>query len=113
MHEYSIVQALVDRVEQEARQRNAIRVERLHVRIGELSGVDRELLTTAFLTYRDRTICEGAALEIAPVAALWSCRECGAPVARGAVLRCHACGGAVRLCEGDEILLERIEMEVP
>jgi hydrogenase nickel incorporation protein HypA/HybF len=112
MHEYSIVQALMDRIEQEASRRGAVGVDRVVVRIGELSGVDTELLHTAFMTFRERTICERAALDIAAVPAVWSCRACGEPVATGAVLRCRACGGPAVLRQGDEILLERLEMEV-
>ncbi len=40
MHEYSIVQALVERVDAEARARGATAVHRLSVSIGELSGVE-------------------------------------------------------------------------
>ena len=64
MHEYSIVQALVDRVDAEARARKATAVHRLSVRIGELSGVDMDLLTTAYETFRERTICERAELDL-------------------------------------------------
>lgn len=112
MHEYSIVQALVEKVEAEAAARGAVAVERVHVTIGELSGVDIELLLTAYLTFRDRTICERAPLEIRAVPARWRCAACRAPIARGAVLRCPGCGGAAALAEGDEILLERLELEV-
>lgn len=113
MHEYSIVQALVERVEAEATARGALSVERVFVRIGELSGVEVELLRTAYLTFRERTLCERAPLEIDAVPAAWACRDCGATVARGTSLTCDACGGPARLRQGDEILLERIEMEVP
>ncbi|HSC27765.1 MAG TPA: hydrogenase maturation nickel metallochaperone HypA [Vicinamibacterales bacterium] len=112
MHEYSIVQALMERVEAEAAARNATAVERVVVRIGELSGVEPELLHTAYLTFRERTICARAPLDISAVPAVWDCRDCGRTVERGGALRCQSCGGAARLREGDEILLERIEMEV-
>jgi hydrogenase nickel incorporation protein HypA/HybF len=113
MHEYSIVQALVERVEREARARNAAAVHRLSVRIGELSGVDVELLETAFATFRDRTICQDAALDIERVAARWECPECLTGLRPGSLLRCAACGVPARLARGDEIVLDRIEMEVP
>ena len=32
---------------------------------------------------------------------------------RGQVLRCSACGSPARLAGGDEIMLDRIELEVP
>ena len=113
MHEYSIVQALLERVDAEARARGATAVHRLSVRIGELSGVEGELLATAYDTFRQRTICEGAALDLRIVPARWACPECGDAIARGAVLTCPSCAMPARLVQGDEILLDRIEMEVP
>ena len=56
MHEYSLVEALVTRVEEEARKRNALAVHKLSVRVGELSGVDPELFQTAYETFRAGTI---------------------------------------------------------
>ena len=113
MHEYSIVASLIDRVQQEADAHGAARVHRLHVKIGELSGVELELLKTAFDTFRERTICDGAELAIDTVAASWACPSCKRPVVRGAILRCDTCGRPARMVEGDEIILERIEMEAP
>ena len=112
MHEYSIVAALVDKVDAIARERQALAVKRLHVRIGELSGVETELLATAFRTFREKTVCEAADLTILPVPARWSCPDCKREIARGEVLRCGVCGTPARLAEGDEIVLERVEMEV-
>jgi hydrogenase nickel insertion protein HypA len=113
MHEYSIVQALVDRVDAEARARKATAVHRLSVRIGELSGVDVDLLTTAYETFRERTICERAELDLQFVPARWECPNCGDLIRRGEVLTCPSCAVPARLVQGDEILLDRIEMEVP
>lgn len=113
MHEYSIIQALLEKVDQEARVRGACAVHRLHLRIGELSGVEVELLTTAFDTFRERSLCTGAEIEVEPVAAEWSCPGCGETIPRGAILRCGACGLPARLVRGDEIILDRIELEVP
>ena len=48
MHEYSIVASLIDRVQQEANAHGGTRVHRLHVQIGELAGVEIDLLKTAF-----------------------------------------------------------------
>lgn len=113
MHEYSIVEALLARVDAEARAKGATAVHRLTVRIGELSGVEIELLVAAYATFRDRTICADADLDVRPVAARWSCPQCGEAIARGSMLQCPRCGVPARLAQGDEILLDRIEMEVP
>ncbi len=112
MHEYSIVQALLDQVDRQARAHGATAIHRLHVSIGELSGVEVELLETAYATFRERTACAGAALTVHPVAARWSCPACGRTTTPGAALRCPDCQLPARLEAGDEIVLDRIEMEV-
>jgi hydrogenase nickel incorporation protein HypA/HybF len=112
MHEYSIVGALLERIEELARERQARAVHGVLVSIGELSGVEPDLLATAYETFRERTICEGAKLTILPVAARWDCLECRRSIPRGAILECPICGGPARLSAGDEIVLERVEMEV-
>lgn len=112
MHEYSIVGALIERIEQLARERRAHAVHGVLVSLGELSGVEAELLATAFETFRERTICETAKLTILPVVARWDCPGCQQTIARGAILECPRCRRPARLAAGDEIVLERIEMEV-
>jgi hydrogenase nickel incorporation protein HypA/HybF len=111
MHEYSIVQALLSQVEAEARKHNATVVERIELKIGELAGVEVDLLRTAFETFRDRSICARAQLEIEVVPAQWSCPTCRELFAMGARLQCPDCLQPAQLLSGDEILLQRIEME--
>ncbi|TMQ12141.1 MAG: hydrogenase maturation nickel metallochaperone HypA [Deltaproteobacteria bacterium] len=111
MHEYSIIAALVDRVRRETEARPGATVRRLHVRIGELSGVEIPLLRTAFETFRERTVCEAADLAIAAVPAEWRCPRCERILPPGALLRC--CDRPARLAAGDDIFLDRIELEVP
>lgn len=113
MHEYSIVQSLMDRVESEAAARGATVVRALTVRIGELSGVEPVLLKTAFDTFVEKTIMEGAELHIVRVPASWACPRCETPIEQGAFLQCPKCAVPATLRGGDEIILERIEMEVP
>lgn len=112
MHEYSIVAALVEKVEEIARERNAVTVRSLLVKIGELAGVETDLLATAYETFRERTVCESADLTILPVAARWVCSGCAWSIPRGAVLQCSRCHAPALLAEGDEIVLERVELEV-
>jgi hydrogenase nickel incorporation protein HypA/HybF len=113
MHEYSIVQALLDRVEDEARRHRATSVHRLSLRIGELSGVEVDLLVSAYMTFREQTICAEALLDVKSVPAQWECPACAQPLRRGARLQCPVCDRPARLVEGGEIMLDHIEMEVP
>lgn len=114
MHEYSLVEALVRRVEQEARRRGALRIHRLTVSVGELSGVDPELFRTAYETFRAGSLCAETPLTLTRLEARWSCPTCRAPIARGAILRCHACDVPAALDAGsDALTLDSIDMEVP
>lgn len=110
MHETSIVASLLERVEAEARSRGASVVHSVQVEVGDLSGVEVDLLTTAYETFRGTGICGDASLSVRRVPARWGCPRCGATLE--GTLRCLACETPGRLVEGGEILLRRIEMEV-
>ena len=112
MHEYSLVASMVERVEQEARSRQAVAVHRLVVSIGAVCGVEPELFASAFTLVR-QGLLENARLDIRRCEAEWACPRCQTAIAAGGELRCSACGCPARLLRGDEILLEQIEMEVP
>jgi hydrogenase nickel incorporation protein HypA/HybF len=114
LHEYSLVQSLVTRVESLARDRKATAVHRLVVSVGELAGLDPELFQTAYDTFRAGTVCEQATMELRRVPASWACPGCGRTIPKGEVLTCPACALPAKLSAGaDEILLETVEMEVP
>lgn len=113
MHEYSLMLALMERVEQEAAAHRALAVHRVRVRIGELSGVEPGLLESAFDIVRAGTICERAALDIERVTARWECSGCGRTLEQGQRLQCAVCGAPAALASGGEILLGQIELEVP
>jgi len=113
MHEYSIIQSLVDSVEAAVGVREGAIVHRVEVSIGELAGVDCDLLATAYEVFRAGTMCERAPLTIDRIPARWVCPRCGGAIEAGAVLRCTTCDEAARLAAGDEIILKRIEVEVP
>lgn len=112
MHEYSIVSALIDQVQGQASARRATAVHRVVVRIGALSGVEVALLRTAYDTFRARTVCAGAPMDVLVEEAAWECPGCGHAFEKGARLRCEQCKRPARLVRGDEIVLERIELEV-
>ncbi len=110
MHEASIVASLLERVEAEARCRGATAVHCLHVDVGELSGVEVDLLTFAYETFRDTGICSDAELSVRRIPARWECSTCGETLT--GTLRCAVCEAPGRLVEGGDILLRTIEMEV-
>lgn len=114
MHEYAVVSALLEQVQEQARsQHGAVcRVCRVHVAVGELAGLDCGLFQTAYEAFRLRSVCAEAELQVREVPARWACPRCQAGVTAGALLRCADCGVPAVLVEGADLILERIEMEV-
>jgi hydrogenase nickel incorporation protein HypA/HybF len=113
VHEYSIVQAMFDQIEAAAREKHAVAVRRVAVRIGAAAGVEVPLLRTAYELYRERTICADAPLDVEQVPVRWICPAGHGEVQTGGPLVCRECGRPARLESGDEIVLERLELEVP
>lgn len=112
MHEYSIVSALLDRIEAEASARGATAVASVRVAIGAQAGLDPDLLRSAFEMARAGTPCAEARLELRAIAPEWRCRACDRQLPDEGPRRCAACGAPARLVAGDEIVLERLELEV-
>jgi len=67
MHEYSLVQAMFDQIDDAVRTHGASAVRRVRVRIGARAGIEPALFQTAYDVYRVRTLCDAAPLEIVSV----------------------------------------------
>jgi len=114
VHEYSLLQALIRRVEEEAHRHHASSVRGLKVSMGEFSGVEPRLFESAYELIRTGTICEGASLEIVRYPGRFSCPGCGKDFANGEVLHCATCDRPAQMDERSESLnLESIDMEIP
>ncbi len=113
MHEFSVAQSLLDRVEREAQARGATAVLRIELRLGAASGIEVDLLRSAWELVSAGSCCRHANLDVITVPVRWRCPRCACEPASGAVLRCPECGVPARLVEGDELVLQRLEMDVP
>ena len=113
MHEYSIVQNLLDLCEQNAVANNATKVHRVVVGIGEMSSVEPQLLKTAFDTFKLETMAESAVMEIQRTPLKAECFDCSADfVPTMSDFLCPKCGSAnTKLVSGDELLLLSLEIE--
>ena len=112
MHEYSLIQSMFDQIHETVRAHHAQAVRRVKVRIGQSAGVEIELFRTAYDTFRAGTLCADAPMDIEEVPVRWECPEGHGDIVPGLALRCPVCGGPARLTSGDEIILERLELEV-
>lgn len=112
MHEYSLVEAMFDQIVATARKHHARAVRQVRVRIGQSAGVEIDLLKTAYDTYRPGTLCADAPMEVEEVPVRWGCPHGHGEWQPGYGLRCPTCQAPARLISGDEIILERLELEV-
>jgi hydrogenase nickel incorporation protein HypA/HybF len=111
MHEMAICQALLEQLEDVARQHSA-RVSRVHLAIGPLSGVEPGLLERAYPLASAGTAAEGSELIIETAAVRVRCPRCGAESTASAQrLLCAECGNwQTELTGGDELLLMKVEL---
>lgn len=113
MHELAICQALIDEVTAVANFNRAISVTDVYVSLGPLSGVEGELMQSAFPVAAAGTIANDAALHLQELPVRVACSECGAESEVSANrLVCTACGNwRTELLSGDELLLQRVAMQ--
>lgn len=76
MHEYSIVQSLLQSCEEHAKENESTNVTKVVVKIGVLSGVEPDLLQTAFDTFKEKTVCENAQFLINHQKVVIACLAC-------------------------------------
>lgn len=112
MHELSICYALLDQVEQIARERDAVAVEKILLKIGPLSGVEADLLQKAWPLAAAGTVAEHAELAIDEAEIRVRCSECdGESIVPANRLLCSHCGGfRTRLVSGEDMILQRVEL---
>lgn len=114
MHELSIVASLFETLDEKAREHRARKITRVKLKVGRLAGVVPEFLLTAFDTYKEATIADGAELEIEETPVTVRCRKCGAETAKDDfIFACPACESTdIEVIDGLELLLDRIELEI-
>lgn len=111
MHELSLSYSLVNNV-LEAIGEDAIHVDSLTLRLGELSGVDRSALEFTFPIAASGTMLEGANFLIESVPVTIYCSSCDAvaPLASIQSFRCPTCNTpSADIRSGRELDLVRIE----
>lgn len=112
MHEYSIVQSLLESCEQHARDNEAKEVTKVVVKIGVLSGVEPDLLQTAFDTFKEQTICHNAEFIINIQKVTINCHDCNTDsILEKNEFSCPNCNGTnVQVTDGEDMYLMSLEM---
>ncbi len=113
MHEYSIVQSLIDSCEEHAKANDASKITKVVVKIGVMSGVEPDLLQTAFDTFKEATICEDAQFIMNIQKVRISCNDCNSEneLEKNEYL-CPKCQSSnINIIDGEEMFLMSLELE--
>ena len=113
MHEFSIVNALLDMCEQNAKDHNMAKVTHVEIKIGKLSGVEPHLLETAFETFKEGTMCDGAKFTMHLQDVILHCQACDKQSSiQNNAFECPTCKSTdCKVIDGEEMYLMLLEME--
>lgn len=107
MHELALMESMIAEVEERVEGRVTV----VRLELGTLAGVARDALRFAFDVCTEKTVLEGAALEIIPIPARARCRACGTDAPIASYSSPCACGSFDRdLVCGDEIRVMEVEV---
>jgi hydrogenase nickel insertion protein HypA len=126
VHELSVMSQVSDSIMKLAKEKQAIRVESVHIQVGELTFlVDDQLMFAWEIQTRNLgPPLEGAVLTLERIQARGSCPKCmySGPLKivefpeshfSTPVLDCPGCGEVVEVTEGRDLIIRDIRMQVP
>ncbi|GHV04421.1 putative hydrogenase nickel incorporation protein HypA [Campylobacterota bacterium] len=113
MHEFSVIQALLDQCEKEAKKAGAEKILTITLKVGKLSGIEPALLKNAFEFFSEDSFCKGAALEMTIQPVIVQCKVCGAETTLESLkFECKSCGSdKLSAIDGEDLVLMSLEME--
>ena len=113
MHELALTEGILSIVASEQKKQGFTRVLEISLKVGEYSGVIPSCIEEYFPLVAKGTAAEGAKLTLTPVAAEFTCPDCGfhGPLPKYTA-GCPACGGsAIRMTAGREFYVENLTVE--
>ncbi len=114
MHEFSLIQGIIDSVVPVAREHNASKVTGIALDIGRLTEVDEECMRFAFEAVTDGdALFSGAQLSMRFIEPRSKCLDCGAEFEHDRFhRRCTSCGSDVTsIVAGRELNIASMEIE--
>jgi hydrogenase nickel incorporation protein HypA/HybF len=112
MHEMALCEAIVQMLEDQAKEHAYTRVKRVRLSVGPLSCVEPEALQFSFDACTRGTLADGASLEILNAEGEAWCFACsGAFAVTGHGQACPTCGShQVQITAGDEFKVKEMEV---
>lgn len=113
MHEYSIVQSIIESCDDHAKANEATKVTKVVVKIGVLSGVEPHLLQEAFEVFKEDSICHWAILVLNIQKVKIFCNSCQLEqeLEKNEFL-CQKCSSTdINVLDGEDMYLMSLELE--
>jgi len=113
VHEMALMGGVFEVITSTLAQYEVKKVNLVKLKIGKLTNAEPEALQMAFEAYAKGTICEGAQLQIELVPVKARCKSCQAEFdVDELAFVCPVCEGlGVEIIQGEELLLESLEVE--
>jgi hydrogenase nickel incorporation protein HypA/HybF len=114
MHELSIALGIIEVASEELSNHGDARISAVHLKLGALSGVDKDALLFSFDVAAEGTPLQGARLEIDAVPVVIFCAKCGAEREIECIqqLVCSVCGElSSNVSRGRELQVVALELE--
>ncbi len=113
MHEMSLVQSILEIVEQEMAKHQVEKLRTIHLAVGRMSAVVPEQLTLCFEILTSNTPLAGTALAIQWVPLIYHCQDCFQDFpSEDFVSVCRFCGSdRLEIIQGRDLRIESIEVE--
>ncbi len=122
MHEFSVMSQIVSSVIEEGKARNASKIEKVTLELGEFMMLGHDQLKFAFELLSKDTILDGAALDIRTIRGEIEC-GCGFKGVASPTddslhqltssFECPKCGGLAKVTGGRDCIIRDISMVVP
>jgi len=115
MHEYHVMEKIVRTAEETAKRSNALKVLKVSLAVGKLTGFEDGSIRLYFETLAKGTILEGSELFIRHIEPKFKCASCDTLFdCKGSNFACTKCGQPGSPTEiGKEFYIEDMEIESP
>jgi hydrogenase nickel insertion protein HypA len=112
LHEYSVVQVLLNQCEEVATENEATNITKVICKIGVMSGIEVHLLQVAFDTFKEGTMCDGAEFILNEQKLKLECRDCEYIYEEDEIRYfCQKCESLnVKVIDGEDMYLMSVEM---
>lgn len=113
MHELSIAISLVERIIEESESRGGLQVEAVHLKLGVLSGVDKDALAFSYEIACEGTFLAGSKLVVDTIPLLIYCETCASessPESIQQVVCPHCHTPSQKILHGRELELSALEV---